>query len=57
MSAISANEFENILIPIVPKSTQQKISSLIQESFKLRQEAKELIDRAKKEVEAMVEGK
>ena len=56
MSAISANEFENILVPIIPKSTQQKISSLIQESFKLRQEAKELIDGAKKEVEAMVEG-
>jgi len=57
MSAISENEFKNMLIPVISKPTQQKISSLIQESFKLRREAKELIDRAKKEVEAMVEGK
>ena len=48
-------QIKNCLIPILPKSTQQKISSLIQESFKLRREAKELIDRAKREVEAMVE--
>ena len=57
MSAISENEFRNIIIPVLSQSLQQRISSLIQQSFKLRQEAKELIDRAKKEVEEMVENK
>jgi len=47
---------KNLKIPILSKSLQQKISSLIQESFKLRQEAKELIERAKKAVEEIVEG-
>jgi len=45
---------KKLQIPILPQSTQQKISSLVQESFKSRQEAQELIDRAKKEVENMV---
>lgn len=48
-------DLKNIMIPILSQSLQQKISSLIQESFKLHQEAKELIDRAKREVEEMVE--
>jgi len=54
---LSVDEVKKIKIPILPKTTQQKISSLIQESMKLRREAKELIDRAKREVEAMVEEK
>jgi len=54
---IKGFDLKNILVPILSQSLQQKISSLIQESFKLRREAKELIDRAKKEVEEMVIGK
>lgn len=54
---LSVDEVKKIKVPILPKPTQQKISSLIQESMKLRREAKELIDRAKREVEAMVEEK
>jgi restriction endonuclease S subunit len=54
---IKSYDLKNILIPILPKSTQQKISSLIQESFRLRKEAKELIEQAKKEVEDMVENR
>ena len=52
---IKGYDLKNIMIPILSQPLQQKISSLIQESFKLRQEAKELIDRAKKDVEEMVE--
>jgi len=52
---LTIDAIKSIQIPILPKPTQQKISLLIQESMKLRREAKELIDRAKREVEAMVE--
>ena len=52
---LSVEEVKNLKIPILSQSLQQKISSLIQESFKLRQEAKELIYRAKKEVEEIIE--
>ncbi|GAH34585.1 unnamed protein product, partial [marine sediment metagenome] len=55
MSAISENEFKNILIPIIPKLAQQKIPSLIQESFQLRREAKELLEEAKQKVEELIE--
>jgi len=48
---------KNLQIPILPRPIQQKISSLIRESFKLRREAKELIEEAKREVEEMVEEK
>jgi len=54
---LSVNEVKNLKIPILSRYIQQKISPLIQQSFKLHQEAKELIDRAKREVERIVEGK
>jgi restriction endonuclease S subunit len=54
---LSIDEVKKLQIPILPQSLQQKISSLIQQSFQLRKESKELIDRAKKEVEEMVENK
>lgn len=52
---LSIDEVKKLKIPILPQFLQQKISSLIHESFKLRKEAKELIEKAKKEVEKMVE--
>lgn len=52
---LSIGEVRKLKIPILSESVQQKISELAQQSFKLRREAKELIDRAKKEVEEMVE--
>lgn len=54
---IKGYDLKNIFVPILSQSLQQKISSLIQESFQLRQKAKELINRTKKEVEEMVENK
>jgi len=53
---ITYQDIISVPVPILSQSLQQKTSLLIQESFKLRREAKELIDRAKKEVEEMVEG-
>ena len=51
---LSIEEVKNLQIPILPKSTQQKISSLIQESFQLRKKAKKLIKGAKEEVEKLI---
>lgn len=51
---IKSYDLKNILIPILPKPIQQKISSLIQESFQLRKEAKQLLDEATKKVEAAI---
>lgn len=51
---IKGYDLKNIMIPILSQSLQQKISFLIQESFKLRREAKELIEKAKKEVEEII---
>lgn len=52
---ITYQDIISILIPILPQSTQQKISSLIQGSFKLRKDAKELIKKAKIKLEKMIE--
>jgi len=52
---ISGNDIIKILIPLVPNYIQQKISQKIQESFKLRKEAKELLEKAKKMVEKEIE--
>ncbi len=54
---LSVDEVKKIKVPILPKPTQRKISLLIQESMKLRREAKELISKAKRKVEEMVEGR
>jgi len=52
---LSIDEVKKLQIPILPQSTQQKIASLIQKSFKFRKESKELINKAKREVEEMIE--
>lgn len=52
---LSIDKVKKLKIPILSKSIQQKISSVIQESFKLRKEAKKLIKKTKKQVEEMVE--
>ena len=52
---LRVEEIKKLQIPILPKPIQQKISSLIQESFQLRKEAKELIEKAKSKVENLIE--
>lgn len=48
-------EIKNVVIPILPKPIQQKISSFIRQSFESRIKAKELLEEAKKKVEDMID--
>lgn len=54
---ISYKDIRNILIPILPKSIQQKISDLVQKSHEARKKAKELLEQAKQKVEELIEEK
>lgn len=48
-------QIKNILIPILPKETQRKISDLVRQSHEARKYAKELLEEAKRKVENMIE--
>lgn len=52
---LSIDEVKKLQIPILPQFTQQKVSSLVQESFRLRRKAKELLEEAKQKVEELIE--
>ena len=49
------SEIENVSIPILPMSLQQKIAAKVRESFALRAESKRLLDLAKHTVELAIE--
>jgi len=49
-------QIKNVVIPVLSKQIQQKISSLVCESFEKRIKAKELLEEAKRKVEEMIEG-
>jgi len=55
MSAVPKATFGDLLIPLVQIEKQKPICSLIKESFKLRKEAKGLLNKAKKEIEDFIE--
>ncbi|MHA1304114.1 MAG: restriction endonuclease subunit S [Candidatus Heimdallarchaeaceae archaeon] len=55
MSAVPKTTFGDILIPLVPIEKQNTIANLINEFFKLHKEARELLNKAKKEVEDFIE--
>jgi len=55
MTAVSHKDFENILVPIIPKEKQIVTANFIKDSLKLRKESKELIQKAKQEVEQLIE--
>lgn len=48
-------QIKNVLIPILPKETQQKIADLVRQSHEARKKAKELLEEAKRKVEEMIE--
>ncbi|MGI9461746.1 MAG: restriction endonuclease subunit S [Alphaproteobacteria bacterium] len=52
---ISNNEIQEFVIPKVDLNIQEKIAKLIQESFKLKDEAKEILSYATKAVEIAIE--
>ena len=50
-------QIKNVLIPILPKSTQTKIADLVQKSHESRKKAKQLLEEAKQKVEELIEKK
>ncbi len=55
LTAIPKNELQKIKVPLLSPTIQEKIAEKIQESFKLRKESKELLEKAKKMVEDELE--
>jgi restriction endonuclease S subunit len=50
-------QVKKLQIPILPKPTQEKIADLVHQSHQARKKSKELLERAKREVEEFIEGK
>lgn len=48
-------QIKNLLIPILPKGTQQKIADLVRQSHEARKKSKELLEEAKRKVETLIE--
>ena len=57
ISHLKPSDFERIKIPLINPELQKEISDKIKESFKLRNESKELLEQAKKMVEDEIEKK
>lgn len=55
LTAISKDELDKIEIPLIKDYIQKDISQKINESYKLRKESKELLEKAKKMVEDEIE--
>ncbi len=55
LTAVPQESIKNILIPILPKSTQQTIAELVRKSHTSRQKSKQLLEQAKKKVEEIIE--
>lgn len=55
LTAISKDEFLNMPLPFIDDVVQKEISNKIKESFRLRKEAKRLLDNAIKAVEMAIE--
>jgi hypothetical protein len=49
-------QVRDICIPIIEKSTQQEITSLVRRSYSARKKAKELLEEAKQRVEKLILG-
>lgn len=55
LTNISKDEFLKIKLPILPEQIQKKIASLIQQSFEYKAQSKQLLEDAKRMVEAEIE--
>lgn len=51
---LNQETLKEIVLPILPKPTQQKIADLVQKSHKARKRAKELLEEAKQKVEELL---
>lgn len=54
MSAVPKKTFGELLVPCVPKDAQHEIANLVRDYFRLRKEARQLIQKAIKEVEEAI---
>jgi restriction endonuclease S subunit len=52
---LNQETLKEIFLPILPKSTQQKIADLVKKSHEARKKSKELLELAKRKVEEMIE--
>jgi len=48
---LNQETLKEIVLPILPKSTQQKVADLVHQSHHAGKKAKELLEKAKREVE------
>jgi type I restriction enzyme, S subunit len=48
-------EIENMVVPIIDYQNQQKIATLVEESFMLKKQSEELLKTAKRAVEIAIE--
>lgn len=55
LTAVPKESLRDIIIPLLPSPTQQKIAELVQKSHQVRKKAKELLEVAKKGVEIAIE--
>jgi len=55
LTAVPNESLKRILVPVLPPETQQKITSLIQQSHGARRKAKRLLEEAKSKVEQAIE--
>jgi len=49
------DQIKKLIVPILPKKTQQNIASLVQQAHKARKKAQQLLDKAKSKVEDAIE--
>jgi len=52
---LNQETLKEIVLPILPKSTQQQIADLVRKSHEARKKSKELLEGAKRKVEEMIE--
>lgn len=57
LTAVPKGAINNVIIPILPKETQQKIADLVIQSHEARKKSKELLEEAKRKVEELIENK
>lgn len=50
-------QIKKLQVSILPKSIQQEIADLVRQSHQARKKAKELLEKAKREVEELIEKK
>src|SRR3989344_3839710 len=55
LTAVPKESINEVLVPILSKSIQQKISDLVRRSHESRKKAKELLEEAKRKVEELIE--